>query len=157
MNNINWYKLKLEVDALLLAFRKAGYQCRKQPKHLAYRLCNGGRDEYVLTYLPAPVEEWTIIPNNDSPIREQLIQLVQSTLDALATVSRPSVSEDYSRPWAIVRLLPNARRYTVARFYNRQDAHDHRKFLARYMPAAEFEVLFDAPTHEQSATCDYQN
>ena len=57
--------------------------------------------------------------------------------------------EDYSRPWAIVRLLPNARRYTVARFYNRQDADDHMRFLNRYMPAAEFEVLFDVPTNER--------
>ena len=49
--------------------------------------------------------------------------------------------EDYSRPWAIIRLLPDARRYTVARFFHRQDAEDHRRFLNRFMPAAEFEVL----------------
>jgi hypothetical protein len=53
--------------------------------------------------------------------------------------------EDFSRPWAIVRLLPNARRYTVARFHNRTDAQDHLRFLNRFMPAAEFEVLFDVP------------
>ncbi len=58
---------------------------------------------------------------------------------------RTSQAEDYFRPWAIIRLLPNARRYTVARFYNRQDAEDHRRFLNRFMPAAEFEVLFDVP------------
>ncbi len=56
--------------------------------------------------------------------------------------------EDYSRPWAIIRLLPDARRYTVARFYNRQDAEDHRRFLKRFIPAAEFEVLFDVPNEQ---------
>ncbi len=29
-----------------------------------------------------------------------------------------------NRPWAIVRLLPNAQIYVVARFRNRQNAHD---------------------------------
>lgn len=55
------------------------------------------------------------------------------------------LSEDTLRPWAIVRLLPNAQCYTVARFYNRQDAQDHRRLLHRWMPAAEFEIVFDAP------------
>lgn len=54
-------------------------------------------------------------------------------------------SEEILRPWAIVRLLPNAQRYTVARLGNRQDAYDHRRFLHRWMPAAEFEIVFDAP------------
>lgn len=62
--------------------------------------------------------------------------------------------EDYSRPWAIIRLLPNARRYTVARFFNRQDAEDHRRFLNRFMPAAEFEVLFDIPDEQLQHTTD---
>jgi hypothetical protein len=38
--------------------------------------------------------------------------------------------------------------YTVARFFNRQDADDHRRFLNRYMPAAEFEVIFDVPNSQ---------
>lgn len=54
-------------------------------------------------------------------------------------------SEDTVRPWAIVRLLPKAQCYTVARFYNRQDAQDHVRFLKRWIPAAEFEIVFDAP------------
>ena len=57
--------------------------------------------------------------------------------------------EDYSRPWAIVRLLPDLRRYTVARFFNRQDAEDHRRFLNRYMPASEFQVVFDVPNSRE--------
>ena len=60
--------------------------------------------------------------------------------------------EDYSRPWAIIRLLPNARRYTVARFFNRQDAEDHRRFLNPFIPAAKFEVLFDVPDEKLQRT-----
>jgi hypothetical protein len=38
----------------------------------------------------------------------------------------------------------------VARFFNRQDAEDHVRFLNRFMPASEFEVLFDVPTDQLS-------
>jgi putative acetyltransferase len=55
------------------------------------------------------------------------------------------LTKETVHPWAIVRLLPNAQCYTVARFYNRQDAQDHRRFLHRWMPAAEFEIVFDLP------------
>jgi hypothetical protein len=50
---------------------------------------------------------------------------------------------DLTRPWVIIRLLNDARRYTVARFYNRQDAEDHQRVLRRFMRGAEFEVIFD--------------
>ena len=63
-------------------------------------------------------------------------------------MTQASQAEDYSRPWTTIRLLPHARRYTVARFYNRQDAEDHQRLLNRFMPAAEFIVLFDIPNEQ---------
>jgi hypothetical protein len=44
----------------------------------------------------------------------------------------------------LVRLLPNAQHYTVARFYSRTEAENHQRFLGKWMPGAEFEVIFDA-------------
>jgi hypothetical protein len=62
---------------------------------------------------------------------------------------KPSTqAEDYSRPWAIIRLLSDARTYTVARFHNRQDAEDHQRFLKRFIPDAKFELLFDVPNEQ---------
>ena len=52
------------------------------------------------------------------------------------------------RPWTIVRILPDARHYSVARFRNRQDANDHLRLLRRFIPAAEFEIIF-APLEEE--------
>jgi putative acetyltransferase len=52
------------------------------------------------------------------------------------------LSTQCARPWTIVRLLPDARHYTVARFRNRQDAHDHLRLLRRFIPAAKFEIIF---------------
>jgi hypothetical protein len=99
------------------------------------------------------------MPNDTSTQREQLWQLIEHTLTSIRRESlktqkeSSSVVEDYSRPWAIIRLLPYARRYTVARFFNRQDAEDHRRFLNRFMPASEFEILFDVPNEPlQQAT-----
>jgi hypothetical protein len=52
---------------------------------------------------------------------------------------------DYAKPWVIVRILPNARNHTVARFCNRQDADDHLRALRRFVRSAIFEIVFDRP------------
>jgi hypothetical protein len=59
-----------------------------------------------------------------------------------------SIDNEFYRPWAIVRLLPNAQRYTVAKFFNRQDASDHLRVLNRFIPVAEFEIVFETPKSE---------
>lgn len=58
--------------------------------------------------------------------------------------------ENLNRPWAIVRVLPNARYYPVARFCNRQDADDSLRFLHRFLPKAKFEIVFDAPDKQNN-------
>jgi hypothetical protein len=78
------------------------------------------------------------------------MRVIQNTLNTVTgeevkTYQRIEQPEDFSRPWAIVRLLSDLRRYTVARFYNRTDAQDHLRLLNRFIPAAEFEVIFDVP------------
>jgi hypothetical protein len=52
-------------------------------------------------------------------------------------------------PWAIVRILPKAQRYIVARFRNRRDADAHLRVLRRFIPTAVFETIFDPPDEEQ--------
>lgn len=47
------------------------------------------------------------------------------------------------KSWAIVRILPNAEHYTIARFVNRQDADDRRRALCRFIPGGVFEVMCD--------------
>ena len=171
MKHSEW--LRLQSDSVALAslrasgecicatLRQQGYLCRKQTRRLSWKLCSLGQDDYILTLAPASVSDWTLLPNDTSPQREKLWQLIERTLTSIrgkvmkTLPKRTSQAEDYSRPWAIIRLLPNARRYTVARFYNRRDAEDHRRFLNRFMPAAEFVVLFDVP-NEQLQRSTYQ-
>jgi putative acetyltransferase len=61
-------------------------------------------------------------------------------------VKLPSVQSN--RPWTIVRILPDARHYTVAHFRNRQDANDHLRLLRRFIPAPAFEIIF-VPLEEE--------
>jgi putative acetyltransferase len=53
------------------------------------------------------------------------------------------------RPWAIARILPSTKAYIIARFRNRQDAHDHLRVLHRFIPSATFEIVFDIPDEEE--------
>lgn len=148
MKHSDWLRLSSVGEQICAAFRQQGYQCKKQSRRLSWQLCSLGQEDYTLTWLPAPVSDWSLIPNNNSPAREQIWAIVQSVLAPKPTYQRVEQSEDFSRPWAIVRLLPDLRRYTVARFFNRQDADDHRRFLNRFMPASEFEVIFDRPNSQ---------
>jgi len=49
---------------------------------------------------------------------------------------------DDRNSWAIVRILPNAQHYTIARFFNRQDADDRLRALCRFVPDGVFEVVW---------------
>ncbi|MCA1993867.1 MAG: hypothetical protein LDL41_17745 [Coleofasciculus sp. S288] len=153
MKHSDWLRLQSEGDSICATLRQKGYQCSKQPRRLSWKLSKQGQNDYILTWLPAPVSDWSLLPNNTSPTRTQLWQLIDRTLTQIrgeigtTSSQHHSQAEDYSRPWAIVRLLPDARRHIVARFFNRQDAADHLRFLKRFLPAAKFELFFDVPTH----------
>jgi putative acetyltransferase len=45
--------------------------------------------------------------------------------------------------------LPSTKAYIIARFRNRQDAHDHLRVLHRFIPSATFEIVFDIPDEEE--------
>jgi hypothetical protein len=160
MKHSDWLRLQSEGESLCATLRQHNYQCHKQTRRLSWKLTKEGQDDYVLAWLPAPVSDWTLIPNNTSPQRKKLWQLIERTLTSIregvmkTLPKSTSQIQDYSRPWAIIRLLPDARRYTVARFFNRQDAEDHRRFLKRFIPTAEFEVLFDVPDKQLQHTTD---
>jgi hypothetical protein len=162
MKHSEWLRLQSEGESLCATLRQQGYLCRKQSRRLSWKLYKEGQDDYILAWLPAPISDWTLMPNDTSPQREQLWQLIEHTLTSIrgkaikTQPKRTSQAEDYSRPWAIIRLLPDARRYTVARFFNRQDAQDHRRFLNRFMPAAEFEVVFDVPNEQLQSRTDLE-
>jgi len=62
-------------------------------------------------------------------------------LNTLRKAHSPIVGDDRNS-WAIVRILPNAQHYTIARFFNRQDADDRLRALCRFIPDGVFEVVW---------------
>ena len=170
MRHTDWLRLKTQGENICAVLRQQGYQCRKQNRRLSWKVSKESIS-YVLTWLPTPIDEWSLIPKNTEPERSKIMSLVQSALSEDKGILKPDdqaedaenleqrcprkpistsphLGGDSTRPWVIVRLLPDLRRYTVARFYNRSDALDHKRTLNRFMPAAEFEVVFDHPETE---------
>ena len=166
MNHTEWLRFQTEGEKICSSLRQQNYRCLKQTRRLSWKIITPlslplptgeAEHSYLLTWLPSPVSDWSLIPNDTTQTREKLWKHLQSILNTIRgtradTHQHIEQPEDYSRPWAIVRLLPDARRYTVARFYNRADAQDHLRFLKRFIPAAEFEVIFDIPTDLENTT-----
>jgi hypothetical protein len=46
-------------------------------------------------------------------------------------------------PWTIVRIQPDQKRITVARFRRRSDAEGHVNVLKQRVPDAEFAIAFE--------------
>ncbi|HEY9833631.1 MAG TPA: hypothetical protein V6D26_23975 [Stenomitos sp.] len=179
MKHSQWLRLKAEADRIVAALRADGFQCRKHTHRLSW-LFRKNTVSYTLAWLPAPVGDWSLLPNDGTPERSQLLSQIHSILEhrgcgrSVETHSRTSLQSfaakgdqlgtgtgsdseallqiadriwhQHHYPWTLVRLLPNAQHYTVARFYNRTEAENHKRFLGKWMPAAEFEVIFDQAT-----------
>ena len=160
MKHSQWLRLKAEADRIVAALRADGFQCRKHTHRLSWHFCKDTLS-YTLTWLPAPVGEWSLLPNDGTPQREQLILQIHSILEhrGCGRTEEPSrlptpnsrlpiqrIWNQQTYPWTLVRLLPNAQHYTIARFYSRAEAENHKRFLGKWMPAAEFEVIFDETT-----------
>ncbi|HEY9613736.1 hypothetical protein [Allocoleopsis sp.] len=169
MKHSQWLRLKADADRIVAALRADGFQCRKHTQRLSWHF-RKDTVSYTLAWLPAPVGDWSLLPNDGSPQREQLLSQIHSILEhrgcgrivethpGTSVQSSPAKSDQlcYAQgdriwnqqnyPWTLVRLLPNAQHYTVARFYSRTEAENHKRFLGKWMPASEFEVVFDETT-----------
>jgi hypothetical protein len=158
MKHSQWLRLKAEADRIVAALRADGFQCRKHTHRLSWHF-RKDTVSYTLAWLPAPVGDWSLLPNDGTPQREQLLSQIHSILEHRGCGRSEETHHDTSLqdfpaksdrfwnqqnyPWTLVRLLPNAQHYTVGRFYSRTEAENHKRFLGKWMPAAEFEVIFD--------------
>jgi hypothetical protein len=161
MKHSQWLRLKAEADRIVAALRADGFHCRKHTHRLSWHF-RKDTVSYTLAWLPAPVGEWTLLPNDGTAEREQLLSQIHSILEHRGCGRSVETQNDTSQqdfpakgdrvwnqqnyPWTLVRLLPNAQHYTIARFYSRAEAENHKRFLGKWMPAADFEVVFDQTT-----------
>lgn len=63
--------------------------------------------------------------------------------DDLRAVAAARPYRDRLSYWSVVRLLPDLKTQTIARFRSRSDADGHLQFLRQQLPTVQFAVLFD--------------
>ncbi len=84
MRHTDWLRLKTEGENICAVLRQQGYQCKKQIRRLSWKVRKDGHT-YVLTWLPAPVGDWSVIPQDTNPAGSELRAVVQSTLKTRGT------------------------------------------------------------------------
>jgi hypothetical protein len=105
MKHSEWLRLKAEGDKVVASLRANGFNCRKQPRRLSWYLCKSSVS-YTLTWLPAPVREWSLLPNDETPDRTQLLAqflLFWSIGAAVAQQNHPHLRRKAS---GIKRIIP---------------------------------------------------
>ena len=60
-------------------------------------------------------------------------------------------------PWTIIRLQPNLRHITIARFRRRGDAEGYLRVLQRMMPQMKFVIVFDLTNDQLETTSAVTN
>lgn len=142
------HRVASEIQRIQSALHQVGFRTRKQPKQPIWSITAPDAESYRLSFQPAPTSGWVLHPIDESPVRQQITEIVRSVLApervswrhllASATQLHPDC-----RPWAIVMIRDAVQRSVITRFRNRQDADDHLRVIRRHMPQGIFEVVFD--------------
>jgi hypothetical protein len=116
-----------------------GFRTRKQPKQPIRMITAPDSQSYRLSFQPAPLRGWVLHPINESPVRQQITEIVQSVLAPERMPWRRELSADTGlhpncRPWAIGMIQNAVQPSLITRFRNRQDADDHLRAIRRHMP-----------------------
>jgi hypothetical protein len=83
MKHSDWLRLQSEGESICATLRQQGYSCRKQTRRLSWKLSKEAQDDYILTWLPAPINDWNLMSNDTSLQREKLWQLIEGTLTSI--------------------------------------------------------------------------
>jgi len=102
MKHTDWLRLQTEGEKLCALLRQHHYQCSKQPHRLSWKINKDGKT-YLLTWLPAPVGDWGLLPNDTTSARRTLWQLIQITIDLIAQfLGIPKSMILRAEPWAYI-------------------------------------------------------
>ena len=72
----DWLIRQTEAKTICTAIKRHGYTCRKRARQLAFNITKGSMS-YLLTYIPSPVSEWTLLPKDNSNERETLLKIIK--------------------------------------------------------------------------------
>jgi hypothetical protein len=142
------HRVTAEIHRIQSALHLVGFRTRKHPKQPIWSITAPEAQSYRLSFQPAPIRGWVLHPIDESPVRQQIVEIVQSVLAPERVSWRQVLTLETElhpdcRPWAIVMIRDAVRRSVITRFRNRQDADDHLRVIRRHMPQGVFEVVFD--------------
>ncbi|MFP5271480.1 hypothetical protein [Coleofasciculus sp.] len=80
MKHSQWLRLQAEGYRIVASFRSDGFNCCKQPRRLSWHIRKDSVT-YKLAWLPAPINEWSLLPNDGTPQRERLLAMIRSILE----------------------------------------------------------------------------
>lgn len=141
-------RVAAEIQRIQSALQQVGFRTRKQPKQPIWAITAPDAQSYRLSFQPVPIHGWVLHPIDESPVRQQITEIIQSVLapERLSwrqlLVLKTELHPD-CRPWAIIMIQDAVQRSIITRFRNRQDADDHLRTIRRHMPQGVFEVVFD--------------
>lgn len=141
-------RVAAEIQRIQRALHQVGFRTRKQPKQPIWTITAPDAQSYRLSFQPVPIYGWVLHPIDESPVRQQITEIIQSVLtpERLSSpqllVLKTELHPD-CRPWAIIMIQDAVQRSTITRFRNRQDADDHLRAMRRHIPHGVFDVVFD--------------
>ncbi len=144
--------IAMEIFRIQAALQAQGFKIYQRLQHPAWTVYRSQSHQgYQLSFQLNPTPGWVLHPIDDSPTREQIIQILQSVLDpSRVACLEVSMLPPGCHPWMLVLLREKMQRHVVARFRNRQDADDHLRAIRRYMPKGQFEIVFEPPHGEEA-------
>lgn len=142
------HRVTAEIQRIQSALQKVGFRTRKQPKQPIWSITAPAAQNYQLSFQPAPIRGWVLHPVDESPVRQQITEIIQSVLAPERVSWRQTLVLETElhpdcRPWAIMMIQDAVQRFVITRFRNRQDADDHLRVIRRHVPQSVFEVVFD--------------
>jgi hypothetical protein len=155
--NSEGHRVAAEIQRIQTALHQVGFRTRKQPKQPIWIITALDAQSYRLSFQPAPIRGWVLHPIDESPVRQQITEIVQSVLAPeripwqRALKANTDLHPD-CRPWAIVMIQNAVQPSVITRFRNRQDADDHLRAIRRHMPKGVFEVVFDMADQPEKAS-----
>jgi hypothetical protein len=142
------HRVAAEIQRIQSALHQVGFRTRKQPKQPIWSITAPDAQSYRLSFQPLPISGWVLHPTEESPVRQQIAEIIQSVLNPERVSWRLSLTSETElhpdcRPWAIVMIQGAVQRSIISRFRNRQDADDHLRAMRRHVPHGVFDVVFD--------------
>lgn len=146
MKHTEWLELNQQANRIISALRAKRFTCRKSRiKRLTWTV---SRESTTYTFTWDVQNNWVFEKiEGSSDLIPALTRAITEALHRGGGRNKLPFWQQNHYPWILVQINPELpKNATVARFFNRGDAENHRRFLSKTIPSEKFEVMFEPPT-----------